>query len=438
MSQSTRLIAALLPFLFWPLIAGAAEPASPQPGPPPAPPKQPAPPAEPSWLGVQLAPVPRALASHLKLDEIGVMVRNIFKDSPADKAGLERYDVIVGVDGKPMNEGVEVFSQFIHDRKPGDVVELSLYRAGAKQAVRITLGNPPTNVNETPMKYEDDPDVAQRRLFGLRGKILRPGPHGWILDDLGEMPPLPEFKEWMKSHPGQTEPMERSELEGRRVDADGNVLQVHRNPDGSIEVRRYKNGTPAEQTEVKKYENIDQLRHADADAAKLLDELAKDTDAREPMSQRWNEAMKEHGRTLREYEDSLREYEDAVRDYIKRHQHQWEHRLPGPDSPQWQEWNRRFFQTPPAPPAAPKAEPQRPGMEPGNKPAPSAQQNRVTPTPPSAKGQTSFEVHPDGSITAEVNDGATRLTMTFPNEGAFKQQAPNLYERYKTTLDRAK
>jgi len=50
-------------------------------------------------------PGTRALAAQLRLGSVGVMVQNVFKDSPADRAGLERYDVIFDVDGKEVERG---------------------------------------------------------------------------------------------------------------------------------------------------------------------------------------------------------------------------------------------------------------------------------------------------------------------------------------------
>src|SRR5439155_17068337 len=49
-----------------------------------------------AWLGIQFGPVPEVLASHLQNDG-GAIVVNIARNSPADKAGLKRYDVILRI-----------------------------------------------------------------------------------------------------------------------------------------------------------------------------------------------------------------------------------------------------------------------------------------------------------------------------------------------------
>ena len=53
-----------------------------------------------AWMGIRMGPVPEALAAHLRLGETGVIVRNVVVASPADKARLAQYDVIVKLDGK--------------------------------------------------------------------------------------------------------------------------------------------------------------------------------------------------------------------------------------------------------------------------------------------------------------------------------------------------
>jgi hypothetical protein len=49
-----------------------------------------------------------------------------------------------------------------------------------------------------------------------------------------------------------------------------------------------------------------------------------------------------------------------------------------------------------------------------------------------------FDVRPDGSIAARVQDGPTELNMTFSDEQTFKQKAPRLYEQYRETVEKVK
>src|SRR5690606_12222307 len=99
-----------------------------------------------AWLGVQLSPVPAALAHHLNLADNGVMIANIFEGSPADQSGLDRYDIVIRADGEPAPGGVEAvqrFSEIVRDKKPGDTLELTVIRRGQEAAFTVQLGEPP-------------------------------------------------------------------------------------------------------------------------------------------------------------------------------------------------------------------------------------------------------------------------------------------------------
>lgn len=363
------------------------------------------------WLGIQLAPIPAAVAAQLKLgDNAGVMVRNVFKDSPADQAGLQRYDVIVEVDGKPVERDIEMFSRHVQSKKAGDELKLAVYRGGARSELGVRLSEMPARLDERELKYEDDPDVAHRRLFGLRGKILRPGPEGWILDDLGELPEMPDFEGFFEREPGDHRAGGEELEEGRRVDANGQVLHARRNEDGTIEVRRYATGTDPSQVEPKTFQNMDELRKADPEAAELLGPATRPSDSGERGPGR---------REFRRYQDSMRQYQDALRDYMNRYRDRPMPQPPTPPAaPRWREWQERIVPRPRAPMA--------PGFQ-----APGAPQRESLP-------EARFELHPDGSITVTVDDGPTKLNLTFPDEKTFEQKAPKLYERYRDTIERVR
>lgn len=382
------------------------------------------------WLGVQLAPVPAAVAAQLRIEGgAAVMVRNVFRDSPADRAGLDRYDVFVAVDGKALERGVEVFSQLVQRRRPGDTLSLTLFRGGQKLDVSVSLAAAPERIDERALKYEDDPDIAQRRIMGLRGKILRPGPDGWILDDLGELPDF-DFEGFF--HRGRDDQRDAVKPDGdsgttgdeeieesRRVDPQGETLHVRRNGDGSVEVSRYRSGTPQDQVEPKWYENMEQLRQADPEAADLLSATATRPAGPDQPLRELRRETRRRGEDLRRHQDSMQQYQDALREYMRRYQDRLTPRPQSPqEMPQWREWRERLVPAPPQAPAAP--------LLPG------------APAEPRGLPEARFELHPDGSISAHVEDGPTELNLTFPNEQAFKEQAPRLYQRYRGSLERVR
>ena len=68
----------------------------------------------------------------------GVYVYQLYIGGPADKAGLQRGDVILSVDGKAVNSVTEVRSE-IMAKKIGDKVKVTYDRDGKENTVEITL-----------------------------------------------------------------------------------------------------------------------------------------------------------------------------------------------------------------------------------------------------------------------------------------------------------
>lgn len=69
----------------------------------------------------------------------GARVTTVVPDSPADKAGLEEDDVIVGLDGKIIR-GPLALTERVHAAKPGDKVSLDLLRGGKRVTLQVELG----------------------------------------------------------------------------------------------------------------------------------------------------------------------------------------------------------------------------------------------------------------------------------------------------------
>jgi serine protease Do len=95
--------------------------------------------ASPGYLGVGVADLTddRVKALHLS-DDQGVEVARVREKSPADKAGLKEHDVILEVNGRPV-ESIEEFQNFIGDASPGSKVNLTVWRNNAKQTITATL-----------------------------------------------------------------------------------------------------------------------------------------------------------------------------------------------------------------------------------------------------------------------------------------------------------
>jgi len=95
------------------------------------------------WLGVSIQDVDQELASAMKLPTSrGVLISDVQAGSPAQKAGLKRGDVVVKIDGQPV-ETTGHFRNAIALGGSDKSVKLELYREGKLQTLSAALGEMP-------------------------------------------------------------------------------------------------------------------------------------------------------------------------------------------------------------------------------------------------------------------------------------------------------
>lgn len=98
------------------------------------------------YLGVALKDVasidPRARSADLNLPdsvEEGVAVLEVTPGSGADKAGLQRLDVIVQLDGKKISSASRLRSYLWEEKEIGDKLKVTYYRDGEKRTSTVNL-----------------------------------------------------------------------------------------------------------------------------------------------------------------------------------------------------------------------------------------------------------------------------------------------------------
>lgn len=68
----------------------------------------------------------------------GVVVMSLTKKGPADHAGLKKYDVIVGIDGKKVTTQADL-REVLYKHKLGDTITLTYYHHSNKKTVKVKL-----------------------------------------------------------------------------------------------------------------------------------------------------------------------------------------------------------------------------------------------------------------------------------------------------------
>jgi len=111
-----------------------------------------------AYLGIKGGTITPALAKAVNLPvERGVLVAEVEKGGPADKAGLQGGtteatiegasfqlggDIVTEIDGKPIGS-MEDLIDAVNAGKPGDKLELTVLRHGETKQIDVTLGNRP-------------------------------------------------------------------------------------------------------------------------------------------------------------------------------------------------------------------------------------------------------------------------------------------------------
>ncbi len=93
------------------------------------------------WIGLEVQNVNRLIAMSLRLPEVrGVVITDVEKSSPAGKGGLEPTDIILGVNGKRVDNSDQIEQHLRNtDLRVGDKVEFSVFRDGKMEKVMIKL-----------------------------------------------------------------------------------------------------------------------------------------------------------------------------------------------------------------------------------------------------------------------------------------------------------
>jgi serine protease Do len=96
------------------------------------------------WLGVEVQPVTPAIAKAFGAPEShGAVIADVTAGGPAAKSGLKRGDIVVDLDGMPVDDSRQL-SLKIAQSAPGTTAKLRVLRDGKPQELTVTLGELPS------------------------------------------------------------------------------------------------------------------------------------------------------------------------------------------------------------------------------------------------------------------------------------------------------
>ena len=115
------------------------------------------------WLGVVIQDITPGITEAIGVKE-GILVAQVLKGSPADKAGLKVGDIIVKLNGRKL-EDVRDLQLSIMKTKPGTEVVLTIIREGKEMDIRVKVGEMPEKVRGRPRTYQgEDLGLTLREL----------------------------------------------------------------------------------------------------------------------------------------------------------------------------------------------------------------------------------------------------------------------------------
>jgi periplasmic serine protease, Do/DeqQ family len=105
------------------------------------------------YLGIFMQDVDRNIAKHFKLKKAqGVIVTDVVKGSPAEKAGIKAGDLILKIDGLDVKNSLQLRA-YVQSKKPGDKVKLKVLRDGKEKEITVNLGSA-DNISSAPPRRE--------------------------------------------------------------------------------------------------------------------------------------------------------------------------------------------------------------------------------------------------------------------------------------------
>ena len=117
------------------------------------------------YIGIGLDPVDAGTAEAFGLDRPkGVLISNVLPNTPADKANLKEGDIVLSVDGQPVNRPNHLQS-LVARKHPGDTVTLAIRRNTENLTIRVTLGErlpeDLASADDAPSQEQEDASVSE-------------------------------------------------------------------------------------------------------------------------------------------------------------------------------------------------------------------------------------------------------------------------------------
>jgi serine protease Do len=97
------------------------------------------------YIGVQITEIADSEAGQYDLPTGGVLVLKVEEGTPAKKAGLKKYDLIVAINGEKVKSGMDL-RRAVANYSPGDSLKLTVIREKQKKVVEVKVAEAPDSM----------------------------------------------------------------------------------------------------------------------------------------------------------------------------------------------------------------------------------------------------------------------------------------------------
>lgn len=226
-----------------------------------------------TFLGVSAIPVPHELAVHLPIaEDTGLGVEGVAPGSPAEKAGLQKSDVLMKLDDQILIHPRQL-NVLVANHKEGESVKLTYLRKGEVKDVAVTLGkrDVPPGEGKGDVLFRSFGGEAPLRTFTRRFEV--PGQ------------PQDDRVQDVQKHLHDVQEHLQRQAEDIRKDATAKAAEVKERLDTKLQEEVRRAAEAAYSTEVQRAAEDDLRRAkaaadaAEADTRKQIDELRAKLDA---------------------------------------------------------------------------------------------------------------------------------------------------------------
>ncbi len=91
------------------------------------------------YLGISMQNLGPEMAQFFEIESGGVIITHVEENSPAEKSGLRKDDIIIGIDNSAISNSNEI-RNIIGFTSPGTTLDIKIVREGKERTLKVTIG----------------------------------------------------------------------------------------------------------------------------------------------------------------------------------------------------------------------------------------------------------------------------------------------------------